>query len=109
MGWFSRLKLANKILCAVLFGSALACVVGGYGLSVIRDMSDNAKEMYTNNIMSMQFIGNARMSLLVHQRANVRLLSLRDKEEGEATVGRGQQAWSAFEAALKKYGPLATT
>ena len=66
MGWFSRLKLANKILCAVLFGSALACVVGGYGLSVIRDMSDNAKEMYTNNIMSMQFIGTARLSLLVH-------------------------------------------
>lgn len=109
MGWFSRLKLANKVLCAVLFGSVLTCVVGLYGLSLIREMAASATEVYTNNIASMETVGKARLALMTHSRANLRLLSLRDREEIDGVNTRIRNAWSDYEAAIKKFVPLGTT
>ena len=109
MGWFSRLKLANKVLCAVLFGSVLTAVVGAYSLSVIHEMAGSATVTYTNNIASMELLGKARLALLVHTRANLRLLSLRDREEIDGADSRIRHAWSEYETTIKKFIPLGAT
>jgi methyl-accepting chemotaxis protein len=109
MGWFSRLKLANKVLCAVLFGSVLTCAVGLYCLSVMREMANSATDVNTNNIASMEALGRARLALMTHSRTNLRLLTLRDREEIDGVNTRIRSSWSDYEAAIKKFVPLGTT
>src|SRR5262245_50988104 len=109
MGWFARLKLANKVLAAAGVGVVLTVFVGGYGLLAIRDIGGHLDEMFTNNLSSIRYLAKARFSHAVHSRATVRMLSLRDPEEIEASRERTQKAWTDFEQALKDFTPLATT
>jgi methyl-accepting chemotaxis protein len=109
MGWFSRVKLANKILSAVLFGTALTCAVGMYGLAVIREIAANMTQTYTIEVLSIEYLGKARLSLSAHARAYVSLLALRDSDAIEADMSRAKHSLTEYEQEMKKYLPLATT
>ena len=109
MGWFNRLKLVNKILSAVLMSSTLTLIVGLYGLMVSREMSANLTEVYTNNMMSLEYLANMRHALMAHARAELRLLTVRDPDDVQAVIGRATHYWSDYESWSKKFTPLATS
>src|SRR5262245_61996794 len=109
MGWFARLKLANKVLCAAGVGVLLTVLVGGYGLMAISDIGGHLEETFSNNLQSIRHLSNARFAHAVNSRATVRMLSLREPDEIEASRERAQKAWADYEAAIKEYTPLAST
>jgi methyl-accepting chemotaxis protein len=109
MQWFSRLKLANKILFASLMGAVLTGVVGIYGLSLVGEVAGYHEETYTNYMMSIMHVGEARRARLMHSRAYVRILALNDPSEIEAAMDRAREFWRQYEAAIKAYEPLATS
>src|ERR1700755_2881436 len=101
MGWFMKLKLANKILAAVAVAVAMTCVVGAYGLSAIQEMRGHLENTYGNNLLSLHYLGNARVAQVLHSRVHVRLVGLRDAEEIEAAKERSRVAWNQYEQNLK--------
>jgi methyl-accepting chemotaxis protein len=109
MKWFSQLKLANKILFASLVGAFLTGVVGIYSLSLVGEVAGYHEETYTNYMMSVAHVAEARRARLMHSRAQVRILTLTDPAEIEAAVERGRKAWREYEAAIKAYEPIATS
>jgi methyl-accepting chemotaxis protein len=109
MGWFARLKLANKVLAAASVGVLLTVIVGAYGLLAIRDIGGHLDQTFKNNLQSIRHVGEARFAHAVHSRATVRLLSLRDPEEIEASRERAHKAWAEYEQAMKEFAPLALT
>jgi methyl-accepting chemotaxis protein len=109
MGWFNRLRLASKILSAVLISAALTLVVGVYGLSVNKELTASLNEVFTNNLMSLEYLSNMRQALMVSARAELRLLTLRDPDEVSAAQNRSARAMADYDQWLKKYLPLATS
>jgi methyl-accepting chemotaxis protein len=109
MAWFTQLKVANKILAAVLVGAAVACAVGGYGLMVIHDMSAQMDTINGTNLLSLQYMGRAGVAQVQHSRAYVRLLGQTEPSDREQTLARARRFWADYEQAIKDFEPLPAT
>jgi methyl-accepting chemotaxis protein len=109
MGWFSRMKLAHKILTAVLVGALMTGVVGVYGLSAVREVAAFLDATFNKNLKSIQALGTARGNVIRHSRAHVRISSTLDPQVVQSALSRAKEAWEKHEAAMKEYLPLATS
>ncbi|MDB4975849.1 MAG: methyl-accepting chemotaxis protein [Myxococcaceae bacterium] len=109
MSWFSRLKLEHKILGAVMVGVLTTGLVGAYGLSVVGQLTAILEETYTNNLLSVSYLGQASSAELAAARAYVRISASEDRDEIDAARGRATRAWALYETALARYAPLATS
>ncbi|MDQ8024164.1 MAG: MCP four helix bundle domain-containing protein, partial [Moraxellaceae bacterium] len=103
MNWFLRMKLAHKLLLTFLSCAVLTAVVGIYALTRISMLGQIADDIYTNNLKSIQSLGEATYRMGAHNRAFARLPSMRDPQEIEDTAKRAANHWTAFEKALDEY------
>jgi len=109
MEWFARMKLAQKVLAPVIVAVVVAGAIGAYGLSKIAAINTRLEEIYTNNLKSVLYVGQASQAQLANGRAYVRISGQTDRAEIEASRNRAAQTWARFEEALKRYTPLATS
>ncbi|GAA5784228.1 methyl-accepting chemotaxis protein [Chitiniphilus shinanonensis] len=97
MGWFMRLKLGVKLLCAFLISSLLTLGIGWWGLQNMEDIGANARNVYRNNLLGISYLSQANVSIVVHGRATVRLLSQMDNPQlFNESVQRGEHYLADF-------------
>ncbi|TJZ79003.1 methyl-accepting chemotaxis protein [Chitiniphilus eburneus] len=98
MGWFMRLKLGVKLLCAFLIAAMLTLGVGWWGLKNMDEVGANARNVYRNNLLGISYLAQANVSIVVHGRATVRLLSQMDNPQlFNESVQRGEHYLADFE------------
>ncbi|MCW7537085.1 methyl-accepting chemotaxis protein [Aquabacterium sp. A7-Y] len=103
MTWFTRRKLAHKLLLTFLACSALTAAVGVFALFRLQDMSGMMAGTYANNVLPLQDAAEASARLSANSRSYVRLPMLRKPEELESTLKRAQSYRDSFDAAMKRY------
>ncbi|UXY16330.1 methyl-accepting chemotaxis protein [Chitiniphilus purpureus] len=103
MGWFMRLRLGVKLLSAFLVASLLTFGVGLWGLSNLEKIGESAKSVYDNNLLGISYLGQANLSLVLHSRATVRMLS---QVDDPAQFSDTQQRAEHFLGEFNKYWGL---
>ncbi|WP_148714782.1 methyl-accepting chemotaxis protein [Chitinolyticbacter meiyuanensis] len=97
MGWFMRLRLGTKLLAAFLLSALLTLFIGWWGLDNAERAGDQMRGMYDNNLMGISYLSQANLSIVLHGRSTVRLLSQVDNPEQFAgSLQRGEQYLADF-------------
>ena len=108
MGWFSSLRVASKIISAVLVGAVLTLVVGLYGLSVVREVASALDNTYNNNLMSVSHLSAASTAELAHARAYARLPTTASEAQ-PGVLQRIKAFRERFDESFANYQPLIST
>lgn len=109
MKWFMNWKTSTKLISAFVLVAIVVGIVGLYSFRNLGLMNNNSKQLYNNNLMSIQTLSEAHIDFL-----NVRVLS-RDIATATAKADKDQMAVE-LEALnrnvlekIEAYRPLATT
>ncbi len=71
MSWLRNMKVGNKMSVLIGFFAVCLLVVGVIGFKYTNDMSESAMDMYENQLLSVQWLNEAR----THSRANEALVN----------------------------------
>lgn len=109
MKWFMNWKTSTKLISAFVLVAIVVGIVGLYSIRNLGLMNNNSKQLYNNNLMSIQTLSEAHISFL-----NVRVLT---RDIATATAKADKDRMNSEVDALNKnvlkqievYRPLATT
>jgi methyl-accepting chemotaxis protein len=62
MKWFMNLKTSVKLISSFVVIAIILAMIGTYGISNLSMMNGNIKEMYSNNLISIQSLSQAQIS-----------------------------------------------
>ena len=65
MNWFKQLKLATQLLTAFVAVALVSVAIGLVGLTNTARANATLKSVFDNNILSLQYIGNARATMIM--------------------------------------------
>ena len=68
MQWFRNLKLTSQLILSFVAVALTAVLVGGMGLANTRKMEGLLLDMYDNNLMSINYVGEARSDEIMYAR-----------------------------------------
>lgn len=109
MKWFLNWKTSVKLVTSFLLVAVVVGLVGLYSVYNLGEMNDNSKQMYRNNVKSIQTLSDAQNNFL-----NMRIL-IRDVSTSPAKADKDRLS-AEIEAykqnmieQLNLYRPLATT
>ncbi|MDF2937715.1 MAG: methyl-accepting chemotaxis protein [Paenibacillaceae bacterium] len=109
MKWFMNWKTSTKLISAFVLIAVVVGIVGLYSIRNLGLMNNNSKQLYNNNLMSIQTLSEAQIDFL-----NVRVLS-RDIATSSVKADKDRMAKEVEVLnknvldKIEAYRPLATT
>ena len=103
MQWFRNLRLSRKLIIAFLFCSVVTVAVGAYSLVTIVGLRGAVRATYSDNLRSIQLLGQAAQRQCVHSRVYVRLPSMKDSAVRRDAEERAGKHWDRMQGYMDEY------
>jgi methyl-accepting chemotaxis protein len=106
MSWARNVPIARKFTYAFSAVCALVVLVGGYTFFTFRSVASNTRDVSENAFPSVTALADARGAMNVVRRKDLDLMICATKECVSKNLADRQQAFTDYQATLKKYEPL---
>lgn len=86
MKWFINMKIGTKLIVGFLIVAIIAGVVGVIGITNINTISNNSMQLYTQNTLGLDYMGNASVYFQRIRFNSVKMNLVEDQSDIEACV-----------------------
>jgi methyl-accepting chemotaxis protein len=109
MKWFMNWKTSVKLISAFILVAIIVSAVGMYSIRNLGLMNDNSKQLYRNNLISIQTLSDAQINFL-NIRINIREISTTpSKVDKDRLVAQKEVLKQEMIKQMDMYRPLVTT